>query len=129
MKEFQEVLSAEASITVTQHDTAKNVKSGSLDVLGTPVLIALLEQATCLCVEPLLDEGETTVGTKITVTHDKASAVGETVTAKAELKQADGRRLTFCVSATDSKGDIVGKGEIERFVVISDKFMKRVQCQ
>lgn len=127
MKEFQGNLSACAQLTVSEQYTAKTVKSGSLDVLGTPVLLALFEEATCKCVQPLLEEGETTVGTKVSVSHDKASGVGERVTATAVLEKAEGRKLTFSVSAVDGKGDVIGKGEIERFVVLSDKFMKRVQ--
>lgn len=127
MKEFQGKLTATVELTVSQKDTAKAVKSGSLDVLGTPVLLALFEEATCKCAQPLLDEGETTVGTKVCVSHDKASAVGEKVMASAVLENTEGRKFVFSVSAADSKGDVVGKGEIERFVVLSDKFMKRVQ--
>lgn len=127
MKEFQGKLTATAELTVSQQNTAKTVKSGSLEVLGTPVMLALFEEATCKCVQPLLEEGETTVGTKVSVSHDKASGLGEKVTATAVLESADGRKLTFTVSAVDGKGDTIGKGEIERFVVLSDKFMKRVQ--
>ena len=85
-----------------------------------------MEKATRIAVSSLLDEGETTVGTKISVTHDKASGTGATITATATLEQVDGRRLIFSVFATDDKGDIIGKGEIERFVVLEEKFMKRV---
>lgn len=127
MKEFQEKLTASVSHTVTDGVTAKTVKSGSLDVFGTPMLLALMEEATCNCVAPLLDEGETTVGTNVSLSHDKASGVGEKVTATAVLEKADGRKLTFSVSAVDSKGDVISKGTIERFVVLSDKFMKKVQ--
>ena len=48
---------------------------------GTPYMIALMENATCAAVEPYLEEGETTVGTRIDVTHDRASKTGETITA------------------------------------------------
>lgn len=126
MKEFQEKLTASVTLTVTDSVTAKTVKSGSLDVFGTPMLLALMEEATCSCVAPLLDEGETTVGTSVSLSHDKASGVGEKVTATAVLEKAEGRKLTFSVSAVDSKNDVIGKGTIERFVVLSDKFMKKV---
>lgn len=127
MKEFQEKLTATASLTVDENVTAKTVKSGSLDVFGTPVLLALMEEATCNCVAPILDDGETTVGISVTVSHDKASGLGEKVTATAVLEKAEGRKLTFSVSAVDSVGDVIGKGTIERFVVISEKFMSRVK--
>ncbi|MDD6728171.1 MAG: thioesterase family protein [Eubacteriales bacterium] len=126
MKDFTPNMKSEAITVVNSTNTAVAAGSGSLPVFGTPMMIALMEEATCNAVAPLLDEGETTVGTKISVTHDKASSTGTTITAFAELVEVDGRKLVFSVSAKDDKGDIIGKGTIERFVVISEKFMKRV---
>ena len=51
-----------ATKIVTENDTAKVVKSGSLPVLATPVLSALMEEAACDAVKEGLAEGETTVG-------------------------------------------------------------------
>lgn len=126
MKKLDSILTGSAATTVDSSNTAQAVKSGSLRVFATPAMIALMEEATCNACAPLLDDGETTVGTKINVAHTKASALGATVTAKAELKEVDGRRLVFTVSAHDENGTI-GNGEIERFVVDADRFMKRTE--
>lgn len=126
MKEFTTPLKAEAVTMVNNTNCASSVKSGSLQVFATPMMLALMEEATCFAVESLLDEGETTVGTKISVTHDKASGIGTVITAYATLENVEGRKLTFSVYAKDDNGDIIGKGEIERFVVLSNKFMKKV---
>lgn len=126
MKDFTAKLSASAGTTVNSSKTAKAVKSGSLDVFATPMMLALMEEATCLACAPILEDGETTVGTNISVSHNKASGIGAQITATAVLENADGRRLTFSVSAKDSNDDIIGKGTIERFVVLEDKFMKKV---
>lgn len=128
MKAFNSIMKSEAITVVNSTNTAVAAGSGSLPVFATPMMIALMEEATCNAVAPLLDEGETTVGTKISVTHDKASGMGTTVTAVATLEEVDGRRLVFSVSAKDDKGDIIGKGTVERFVVLSDKFMKRINA-
>lgn len=129
MKEFTEKYSAESMITVSTSNTAKAVGSGSLDVFATPMMLALMEEATCKACAPLLDDGETTVGTKISVTHDKASKIGTEITANAVLEEVDGRRLVFSVCAYDDSSNIIGKGTIERFVVFAEKFMKKVNCQ
>lgn len=129
MKEFTMSVAAQAVTIVDDTNTARMVQSGSLDVFSTPMMIALMEQATCKACEKLLDDGETSVGTKINVTHDRASGMGQVITANAELSEVDGRRLVFCVSAADSDGNVIGKGEIERFVVVEDKFMRRVNGQ
>lgn len=126
MKEFHSEYKGEALVTVNSTNTAAAVGSGSLPVYATPMMLALMEEATCQAVSPLLDDGETTVGTKIDITHDKASSMGTTVSAVAKLEEVDGRRLVFSVSAKDNDGNVIGKGTIERFVVLADKFMKKV---
>lgn len=119
--------SFEATTIVNSTNTAIKAGSGSLPVLGTPFLIALMEKATCDAVSDFLEDGETTVGTAIHVSHSKASGIGTVVTAKAVIAECSGRKITFDVSATDEKGDMIGSGKIERFVVAADKFMKKVE--
>ncbi|WP_176769112.1 thioesterase, FlK family [Clostridia bacterium] len=129
MKEFEHELKGEAMTLVNSAYTAIAARSGSLEVFGTPFMIALMEKATCSACESLLDEGETTVGTAINITHDKASGLGELIKASATLKAVDGRKLTFDVIATDSKEDIIGKGTITRFVVNGERFMSKVESK
>lgn len=129
MREFEANLKADAMTIVNSTNTAIAAQSGSLQVLGTPFMIALMEKATCRAAADLLDDGETSVGTSINVSHTKPSGIGAVITASAELIEADGRKLTFDVIAKDDKGDIIGKGIIERFVVDSNKFMKKVEAK
>ncbi len=126
MKEFTTALKGEAVTMVNITNCAATVKSGSLPVFATPMMLALMEEATCIACAPLLDEGETTVGTRVNISHTKASGTGDVITATAVLESVEGRRLTFSVVAKDDKGNEVGNGEIERFVVLSEKFMKKV---
>lgn len=126
MKEIQLDAEASVSLEVTDDNTAVAAGSGSLRVLGTPFMIALMEKATCNAVHEFLEFGETTVGTCISVSHDKASGVGEIVTAFAKITAAEGRKITFSVYAENESGDVIGKGVIERFVVKSEKFLSKV---
>lgn len=126
MKNFDKPLFGKAVTTVNDNNCAKAVKSGSLEVFATPMMLALMEEATCAACAALLEEGETTVGTNIAVSHDKASGIGSVITAEAVLKSVEGRKLTFSVTASDENGSTIGKGSIERFVVLSDKFMRKV---
>lgn len=128
MKEFNEKLNGSASISVDDSNTAIMVKSGSLPVFATPAMLSLMEEATCNACAPLLDEGETSVGTKISVSHIKASCKGTLITASATLDQVDGRRLVFSVAAVDDGNNVIGNGTIERFVVDSEKFMKKAEA-
>lgn len=126
MKEIQLNAEASVSLEVTDDNTAVAAGSGSLRVLGTPFMIALMEKGTCNAVHEFLEFGETTVGTCISVSHDKASGVGEIVTAFAKITAAEGRKITFSVYAENESGDVIGKGVIERFVVKSEKFLSKV---
>lgn len=126
MKEFTTALKGEAVTMVNVTNCAAAVKSGSLQVFATPMMLTLMEEATCIACAPLLDEGETTVGTRVNISHTKASGTGDVITATAVLESVEGRRLAFSVCAKDDKGNEIGNGEIERFVVLSEKFMKKV---
>lgn len=129
MKEIITGTFATVSTKVDETNTAKAAKSGSLNVFATPFMIALMEEATCKAVSQFLENDETTVGTNINVSHSKASGLGENITAKATIAEVDGRRITFDVSATDESENVIGSGKIERFVVNSEKFMKKVESK
>ena len=113
-----------SSCTVTLNDTAKALGSGGLDVLSTPKLIALMENAALVSVRPYLEEGMDTVGTKLDVAHVAGTPVGMTVRAEAELIEIDRRRLVFSVKAWDEV-ELVGEGTHERFIVDMDKFVAK----
>lgn len=116
------------SCTVTENDTAKALGSGGLDVLSTPKLIALMENASLLLVRPYLDEGMDTVGTQLNVKHLAATPVGMTVRAEAELIEIDRRRLVFSVKAWDEV-ELVGEGTHERFIVDMKKFTDKCNAK
>lgn len=129
MKEIIIGSSAEEQTTVSKEITAASAGSGSLDVFATPFMIALMEKATCTAIEPFLENGETTVGTKICVSHDRASVIGEVITARAEISEAQGRKTVFSVTAINERGEAIGSGTIERFTVLSEKFIQKAQQQ
>ena len=117
------------SFRVTDDDTAQAVGSGDLPVLGTPRLLAWMEAATCAAVAELLDtelDGATSVGTRVSVEHLAASAVGEQVEVVATLTHRDGRLLRFAVEATDARGRTVGQGEVTRVAVDRERFLARL---
>ena len=110
--------------TVVPEFTAAALKSGLLEVLATPIMIAWMEECCMECVQPQLDEGFGTVGTLVNVTHEAPTPVGGTVTVNCFLRQVDGRRLVFAVEASD-KGGIIGRGTHERFIVDGQKFQAK----
>lgn len=110
---------------VTEDVTADRYGNAGVMVFATPALIALLEAAAIGCIAPTLAEGQGTVGTMVNVQHLAATPIGMKVTARAEVVQIDGRRVTFNVEAQDER-EVIAKGIHERFIVNSmDKFLSR----
>ena len=118
-------LKYQSRVVVSADNTALKLGSGDMEVFATPAMIALMENAAMNAVASSLDDGATTVGTMMRSSHVKASAVGATITAEAELIAADGRRLTFAVKAWDEQG-IIGEGEHERFIVDRERFLSKL---
>lgn len=114
-----------STLVVEDKHLACNVGSGDMKVLGTPMMMALMENAAMMAVKSELDDGQSTVGGFISSSHLKPTGVGHTVTATAELVAVDGRKLTFKVSASDEDG-VIGEGEHLRFIVDKEKFMGKV---
>ena len=115
-----------SELFVTAELSAEKMGSGDMPVLATPAMVALMENAAMKCVADDLEDGQSTVGTMMNVSHVKASAVGAKVYATAELTAIDGRKLTFKVTAYQGS-DIIGEGTHERFIVVRDKFMSKLK--
>lgn len=115
----------EASLVVGEAQTAAAFGAGGVLVLGTPVMIGLMENAAWKLVQPELPEGESTVGTLVNVRHLAATPMGGHVIATAELTEIDGRRLVFRVSARDDT-QLIGEGTHERFRIVLERFLARL---
>ena len=62
-------LTASVALVVTDADTAIALRSGDVPVLGTPRLLALVEEASVKAVEGTLPAGHTTVGMRVQLDH------------------------------------------------------------
>jgi predicted thioesterase len=117
-------LVATTSLTVGPSDTAAELGSGSIEVLGTPRLLALCEAATVAAVDGHLAAGETTVGVQVRLDHVAPSPIGREVSAEATLEKVTGRKLFFTVSAHDNRG-LVAAGKVTRVVIDETAFMAK----
>lgn len=118
-------LTGEMTTTVVHENTAAAVGAGGVEVFGTPMMIALMENAAWRAVAEHLDEGQVTVGTLVNVRHLGATLLGQQVRATAELIEIDGRRLLFKVEAYDEQKKI-GDGQHERTIINLEKFLQRL---
>lgn len=112
--------------TVTAADIAANVGSGKVKVFATPMMISLIEKASALSIEPFLEDGQSSVGTHINVSHCAATPMGMTVWAESEVIDVDRRKVTFSVKAYDERG-LIGEGTHERFIIDLEKFQSKAE--
>jgi fluoroacetyl-CoA thioesterase len=117
-----------ATLVVGEEHTAPRLGSGRAPVLATPIMVALMEAAAVDCVERLFAEGQESLGVRIEVDHTAPTPIGLAVTATAELKEIDGRRLIFNVEARDSR-EVIGKGRHARIVVDAERFLAKVRAK
>jgi fluoroacetyl-CoA thioesterase len=128
MADFPELspgLSGTIQYQVDDVSTARQLGSGSVDVLATPELVRLMEVASVAAVADHLPPGLTTVGVAINVEHIAPTPMGLGVTVRANLVQVQGRRMKFELVAHDDVEEI-GRGTHHRVLVEVDGFMGKV---
>lgn len=125
---LKEGLTNRCEVRVNETNTAAAVGSGSLQVFSTPMMIALMEETCATCVAPHLEEGMTTVGTKVDIVHVAATPLGMKVYCDCELTCFENRKLVFTVKAFDERG-LIGEGNHERFIVNAEKFQLKTDLK
>ena len=114
------------TLRVLPEHLANRFKDAMLpQVLATPVMILIMENAALSAIKPFLNIGESAVGTAINVRHLAATPVGHDVRAEAEVIKVDGTRIDFKVSASDEMEEI-GNGTHERTVINLRSFNERL---
>jgi fluoroacetyl-CoA thioesterase len=115
-----------AELVVGVEHSAPSIGSGLVPVLGTPVMINLIEAAALAAVERLLPPGHQSLGIHLDVRHFAATPIGMRVRAMAELTAVEGRTLSFRVEARDDV-EPIGDGTHQRVIVNVARFDQRVQ--
>lgn len=128
LSKLRQGLAGAADLRVGVEHTAPSIGSGVIPVLGTPVMINLMEGAALAAVEHLLPAGHQSLGIHLDVRHIAATPIGMRVRATAELTGVDGRTLTFRVEARDER-EVIGDGTHQRVVVNVARFDQRVQAK
>jgi len=119
-------LSAVIELTVGGADTAASLRSGDVPMLGTPRIVALVEEASVAALAGRLEPHVTSVGMRVQLDHRIPVPVGVTVRAEATLERVEGRRLSFNVSVNNERG-LVAAGKVTRVLVNRERFMEKAQ--
>jgi len=128
LRELTPGLTATVEIIVAPENTAQHVGSGSVAVLATPEMIRLMETAAVKAVDPLLPDGQRTVGVHLDVRHLAPTPLGLKVQARAELIAIEGRKLTFAVEAHDER-ELIGQGYHQRVIIDVARFLERARAK
>lgn len=117
------------SLVVAPEHLANRFKDAMLpQVLATPVMIMVMENAALNAIKPYLDTNESALGTRVDVRHLTATPVGRRVTGEAEVTKVEGRRIEFRIRARDGSEEI-GVGTHERMIIDLVKFAERLKSK
>jgi fluoroacetyl-CoA thioesterase len=97
--------------------TAEKAGNKGVDVLSTPQLLQLVEDASMQCLAPLMAANEISLGTHIDISHLSATPVGLIVRTEVEIIKVDGKR----------EREKVADGTHERYVTTREKFKERLE--
>ncbi|MBE6007037.1 MAG: thioesterase [Sarcina sp.] len=127
---MQAGIKGEKRFVVTADQLASRVGSGLVNVFATPYMIAQIENTAAMSVQPELEEGRTTVGISVNVSHVAATPEGMEVRIETELAEVapNGKVLTFKVACFDEAG-LIGEGTHVRAVVDRARFEAKAQAK
>ena len=127
---LQAGIRGEKKFVVTADQLASRVGSGLVNVFATPAMIAAIENTAAMSVQPELEEGKTTVGISINVSHVAATPEGMEVRIETELVElaVNGKVMTFKVTCYDEAG-LIGEGTHQRAVVDTARFEAKAEAK
>ena len=116
------------SLTVGVSGSADHVGTDAMSpphlptkVLSTPAMVQLIEMTCLRTIQEHLDEGETTVGVHVCVSHVAAALSGQTVRIDCAITEIDRRRIVLATTVTCGE-KVVSEGTHQRFVVKAQSF-------
>jgi predicted thioesterase len=114
--------SYQSQTRVEEWMTAEKAGNKGVDVLSTPMLLQLIEEAAVQCLAPVISGDEVTLGSHVDLTHMAPTPVGFIVRTEVEIIGVDGRRVNFAVAAFDER-EKIAEGTHERYIVEKQRFL------
>jgi fluoroacetyl-CoA thioesterase len=94
-------------------------------ILSTSRMIGLIEDACLEAIQPLVGNGQITVGTRVDVTHIGTAREGEEVTVRIRLAKVTHHRLLSFEVSVEAPDGIISTGIHQRLVVERSRFARR----
>ena len=118
------------SVIVADEHVPLHLRGTNAEVVATPELVRFMERAAMDALEKHLSPEQTSVGTKVALTHMAGTPKGMRVEARARLVEREGRRCVFEVEIHDEV-ELVARGTNERFIVprerTNEKLMRKIE--
>jgi predicted thioesterase len=115
--------SYQSQTRVEEWMTAEKAGNKGVDVLSTPMLLQLIEEAAVQCIAAALAPGEVTLGSYVELTHIAPTPVGFIVRTEVEVIAIDGPRINFAFAAFDER-EKIAEGMHERYIMQKPRFLK-----
>ena len=114
---------------ITEKDTALEFGTGHItDLFATPLLAALMIEASVKLIDNHIPEGYISVGKLLNLTHDNPTVLGMTVTVDAIVESVEKNKVSLSIHAYDEIGP-VGTGKHVRIIVNRDTFIEKVESR
>lgn len=118
-------LTGQSEMIVGEEDLVKQLGNIDMDVLATPRLVQLMEEAAIQSIQEFIPPEQLSLGTQVKIKHLFPTPLGMKVVAHALLKEINGNRLLFLIDAYDEV-EKVAEGEHERVLVSKERFLQKV---
>jgi predicted thioesterase len=116
----------ESQTRIEEWMTAEKAGNKGVDVLSTPILVQLIEQAAIACIAPMTAPEDLTLGAHIDVAHLRPTPVGLIVRVEVEVLAVNGPRIEFAFTAFDER-EKIAEGTHERYIMARTKFLSHVE--
>jgi len=125
ISKIQPGMSFSRNFKVREEWAADRMGSGHVPVLSTPALVLAMENTAASSILPYLEEGTTSVGSRVEIVHLYPTPVGEFFTIDLVVARVEERRIDFTMTARDERR-VISTGFHRRHVVDTGKFMEKV---
>ena len=115
----------ERTRVVEADDCATRWGNDGLFVLSTPSMLGYLEMTCVEVLAPHLGQGQMTVGTGVSMSHQASVTRGDAAVYRVSMAR-DGRDIEVEFTVTDENGTVVSTGRHQRRVVDRERFLARL---
>lgn len=98
----------------------------AMRIYSTPAMVRDIEYTSLALLQEHLDDGESSVGTRIEVDHLGATPIGQEVDVTVTIEEVDGRKVTLSAEVRDAL-EVVGRGLHRRFVIDTQRHAARLE--